>query len=64
MNHNFKKCLEMLLAHEDSYLNYLSDPGGMTNFGIIKRTYDEFHGTDIDEVDMRNLTVDDVTPIY
>ena len=64
MNHNFKKCLEMLLAHEDGYLNYPSDPGGMTNFGITKRTYYKLHGVDIDEEGMRNLTVEDVTPNY
>ena len=63
MNHNFEKCMEMLLAHYDGYVNHHSDPGGMTNFGITKRTYDQFHGTDIDEDEMRNLTVEDVTPI-
>ena len=56
--------MEMLLAHEGGYVNHPSDPGGMTNLGVTKRTYDEFHGTDIDEERMRNLTVEDVTPIY
>ena len=64
MNHNFEKCMEMLLAHEGGYVNHPSEPGGMTNLGITKRTYDEFHGTDIDGEEMRNLTVEDVTPIY
>ena len=64
MNGNFDKCMEMLLAHEGGYVNHPSDPGGMTNLGVTKRTYDEFHGTDIDEEGMRNLTVEDVTPIY
>ena len=32
--------------------------------GITKRIYDEFHGTTIDEEGMRDLTVEDVTPIY
>lgn len=64
MNQNFEKCMEMLLAHEGGYVNHPSDPGGMTNLGVTKRTYDEFHGTDIDEERMRNLTVEDVTPIY
>ena len=64
MNGNFDKCMEMLLAHEGGYVNHPSDPGGMTNLGVTKRTYDEFNGTDIDEEGMRNLTVEDVTPIY
>jgi lysozyme family protein len=64
MNQNFDKCMSMLLKHEGGYVNHPSDPGGMTNLGITKRTYDEYHGTDIDEEGMRNLTKDDVIPIY
>ena len=64
MNQNFDTCLSMLLKHEGGYVNHSADPGGMTNLGVTKRTYDEFHGTDIDEEGMRSLTVEDVTPIY
>jgi lysozyme family protein len=56
--------MTMLLAHEGGYVNHPSDPGGMTNLGVTKRTYDEYHGTDIDEEGMRNLTKADVIPIY
>lgn len=64
MNQNFDKCMTMLLAHEGGYVNHPSDPGGMTNLGVTKRTYDEYHGTDIDEEGMRQLTKADVEPIY
>ena len=64
MNQNFEKCMEMLLVHEGGYVNHPSDPGGMTNLGVTKKTYDNHHGTDIDEEGMRNLTVEDVMPIY
>ena len=64
MNHNFEKCMEMLLAHEGGYVNHPSEPGGMTNLGITKRTYDESHETDIDKEGMRNLTIEDITLIY
>ena len=64
MNMNFDKCMSMLLAHEGGYVNHPSDPGGMTNLGVTKRTYDEYHGTDIDEEGMRQLTKADVIPIY
>ena len=66
MNQNFKHCMEMLLVHEGDFVNgnKIGDPGGLTDMGITKRTYDEFHGTDIDEEGMRDLTVEDVTPIY
>jgi len=64
MNQNFDICMTMLLAHEGGYVNHPSDPGGMTNLGVTKRTYDEYHGTDIDEEGMRQLTKADVEPIY
>ena len=64
MNQNFDKCMSMLLKHEGGYVNHPEDPGGMTNLGVTKRTYDEYHGTDIDEEGMRNLKKDDVIPIY
>ena len=63
MEQNFDKCMEMLLVHEGGYVNHPSDPGGMTNLGVTKKTYDHHHGTDIDEEGMRNLTVQDVMPI-
>ena len=63
MNQNFEHCMEMLLKHEGGYVKHPSDPGGLTNMVITKRTYDEFHGTTIDEEGMRDLTVEDVTPI-
>ena len=64
MNQNFDKCMEMLLHHEGGFVNHPSDPGGMTNLGVTKKTWDEFYGDDIDEEQMRNITVDDIKPIY
>ncbi len=61
---NFNKCMEMLLLHEGGFVNHLSDPGGMTNPGVTKKTYDNHHGKDIDEQVMRDLTVEDVMSIY
>lgn len=66
MNKNFDKCMSMLLEHEGGFVdgNKIGDPGGLTNMGITKRTYDEYYGTDIDEEGMRQLTTADVEPIY
>ena len=66
MNINFDRCMEMLVEHEGGYVNgnKIGDPGGITNMGVTKRTYDEYHGVDIDEEGMKSLTVEDVTPIY
>ena len=60
MQANYEKCLETILHHEGGYVNHPKDPGGETNLGVTKRVYEEFGGTK----DMKDLTVEDVAPIY
>ena len=60
MKDNFDECLKMLLYHEGGYVNHPSDPGGETNLGVTKKVYQEWGGTK----DMKDLTVEDVAPIY
>ena len=60
MKINYDKCLETILHHEGGYVNHPKDPGGETNLGVTKRVYEEFGGTK----DMKELTVEDVAPIY
>ena len=64
MKQNFDKCLEMLLKHEGGFINHPRDPGGATNFGVTKKTYETWigHSVSIDEI--KELTVEDVAPIY
>ena len=57
---NFQECLEIILHHEGGYVNHPKDPGGETNLGVTKRVYEEHGGTK----DMKDLTVEDVAPIY
>ena len=57
---NWEKCLKMILHHEGGYVNHPKDPGGETNLGVTKRVYEEWGGTK----DMKDLTVEDVSPIY
>jgi len=57
---NYQTCLEMILHHEGGYVNHPKDPGGETNLGVTKRVYEDFGGTK----DMKDLTVEDVAPIY
>ena len=64
MKENFNKCLAMLLEHEGGYVNDSRDRGGMTNFGVTKRVYDDWIGRESTEQEMRDLTPDDVAPIY
>ena len=60
MKENFDECLKMLLHHEGGYVNHPKDPGGETNLGVTKRVYEKWGGTK----DMKDLTVEDVAPIY
>lgn len=60
MKANYDKCLETILKHEGGYVNHPKDPGGETNLGVTKRVYEEHGGTK----DMKDLTVEDVAPIY
>ena len=64
MNTNFDKCLAMLLVHEGGFVNNLNDPGGMTNLGVTKQTWQEWVGHDVSEKEMRNLTPTMVAPLY
>ena len=64
MKENFDKCLAMLLEHEGGYVNSKHDRGGMTNLGVTKRVYDDWIGRESTEQEMRDLTPDDVAPIY
>ena len=60
MKDNFDECLKMLLHHEGGYVWHEEDPGGETNLGVTKKVYQEWGGTK----DMKDLTVEDVAPIY
>ena len=60
MKKNYDKCLKTILHHEGGYVNHPEDPGGETNLGVTKREYEEWGGTK----DMKELTVEDVAPIY
>ena len=64
MKENFDNCLIMLLKHEGGFVNHPKDPGGMTNLGVTKAVYDKWVGRTSTEQDMRNLTPEDVAPIY
>jgi lysozyme family protein len=54
----------MLLEHEGGYVNNVHDKGGMTNLGVTKRVYDKWIDRESTEQEMRDLTPDDVAPIY
>lgn len=45
-NARFRRCLEVVLAHEGGYSNHPADRGGPTNHGITLRTLAEWRGVD------------------
>lgn len=50
---------------EGGYVNNLKDPGGETNLGVTQKTYSAYcKEHNIPQKNMKDLTVEDVTPIY
>lgn len=66
MKDNFQACLKLLLApgREGGFVNNPKDPGGMTNLGVTKVTWEMWTGHPVSEKEMRNLTPELVAPMY
>lgn len=64
MTDNFEQCLALVLKSEGGFVNNPKDPGGMTNLGVTKKTYEAYVGHEVDEATMRALGPADVTPLY
>ena len=60
MKENWEIALKTILHHEGGYVNNPHDRGGETNLGVTKKVYEEWGGTK----DMKDLTVEAVSPIY
>lgn len=61
---NFQKCLEEILRWEGGYSDHPHDKGGVTNRGVTKATYQHWLGRKVSDEEMKNLTVEDVRPVY
>lgn len=62
-----EKCLPIVLAKEGGFSNHPEDPGGMTNYGITRRTYAEFLDVPVEQVTeemMRDIPPEEVREIY
>jgi lysozyme family protein len=61
---NFPASLTLVLKSEGGFVNHPSDPGGMTNLGVTRNVWREWVNREVDEVEMRALTPELVTPLY
>lgn len=64
MKNNFDTCLREVLKHEGGFVNHPKDPGGMTNLGVTKATYEAWVGHSVSEAIMRGLTLQHVRVLY
>lgn len=64
MNGNFEQCLALTLREEGGFVNDKRDPGGMTNLGVTRATYEQWVGRHVTDDEMRKLTLHDVQKIY
>jgi hypothetical protein len=60
----FDEAFEHLIVHEGGFVNNPADPGGMTNLGVTKQTWDAYNGKTSTVDEMKALTPHDVKPVY
>lgn len=60
----FDECLRYVLQHESGYVNNPHDPGGHTNLGVTKDTWERWVGHPVSVDAIKELTIADVTPLY
>jgi lysozyme family protein len=61
---NWDNSFKLMLKSEGGFVNHPSDPGGMTNLGVTKATWENWVGRESDEAEMRGLTPEKVEPMY
>lgn len=65
MEASFFKSLEIVLKHEGGFVDHPEDPGGATNKGITHKTYADFLGRPLEDVDeLKNIPDEHVALIY
>jgi len=64
MQSNWSNAFALMLKSEGGYVNNPADPGGMTNLGVTKATWENWVGRESDEAEMRGLTPEKVEPLY
>lgn len=60
----FENALRVILKHEGGYVDHPQDPGGATNLGVTKATWEAWVGHSVTKDAIKALTVADVAPVY
>jgi lysozyme family protein len=60
----FDSCFPILLKEEGGFVNNPKDPGGATNLGVTKKTWEAYIGHRVDLITMKMLTPEAVKPLY
>jgi len=61
---NFLQCFALVLKNEGGYVDNPADPGGATNLGCTKATWEAWVGHPVTKDDIKALTPNDVMPLY
>jgi hypothetical protein len=64
VNTNFEQCFYLVLKNEGGYVDNPSDPGGATNLGCTKATWEAWVGHPVTKDDIKALTPENVMPLY
>lgn len=64
MENNFEQCFALVLRNEGGYIDNPHDPGGATNLGCTKDTWEAWVGHPVTKDDIKALKAADVMPLY
>jgi lysozyme family protein len=64
MKSNWEQCFALVLKNEGGYVDNSRDPGGATNLGCTKATWESYVGHPVTKDDIKALTPSDVKPLY
>lgn len=61
---NFEVSFDHMIKSEGGYVNNPFDKGGRTNWGVTQATWESWIRHPVGEKEMRELTIEDVRPLY